>query len=78
MKFSTLIGKKVISLYDRCIAGVTIGATFKDNLRKISHLVVEDNLEDVSYYLKGSNLSFSTYDKSEELFKAVTDGEVNE
>ena len=46
MKFSTLIGKKVISLYDRCIAGVTIGATFKDNLRKISHLVIEDNLED--------------------------------
>lgn len=59
MKFSELIGKKVVSLYDKCVSGVTIGAIFNQNFSKVKYLVVEDNREDAMFdelYLDVKNL----------------------
>lgn len=80
IKMTDAADKNDIVIYEDNYALITKDSVKYNSLNNIKDLkigVLEDNLEDVSYYLKGSNLSFSTYDKSEELFKAVTDGEVN-
>ena len=43
MKFSELIGKKVISLYDKSIVGVVISANFNSAKSKVTSLIVEDS-----------------------------------
>ena len=47
------------------------------NIKDIKVGVLNNNLDDVNYYLKGENLSFKTYDNVDELIEAVVGSNVD-
>ena len=62
---------------------VAIGTEYQrlnhiEDMKNLKFGVLEDDLEQVSYYLKsGSNLSYTSFENITDLYKALDDGKVN-
>lgn len=65
MKFSELIGKKVISLYEKSIVGVVISANFNKAKNKVFSLVIEDSRDNNMFdelFLDVKNIYSANFD----------------
>ena len=79
IKMEDKVDKNDVLLYEDNYALITKSSKIYNNLKDIDPMtigVLESDLEKVNYYLKGSELSFKTYENDEELFEALSSGEV--
>lgn len=80
VKVEDKVDKKDIVIYEDNYALITKDKNIYNSINSINKMtvgVLTDDLEKVNYYLKGSQLSFKTYDEASELLTALKNGDIN-
>ncbi|MBP3765981.1 MAG: GGDEF domain-containing protein [Bacilli bacterium] len=79
IKMTDTLDKNDIVMYEdnyALISKENVKYNSLSNIKDLTIGVLSNNLEDVEYYLKGSNLAFKSYEKVTDLLEAINNGNV--